>query len=915
MKSPMKRAAIGAVAAASLIMAPMSAWAAEEETPAVDAATSETVEKATEGAGEAAGVEKADEKTGDKAEAGEPAKEDKAEGAEKPVADAEKKADDKAKEDPKKDEPKKELTPEEQKKAELKAKQEEQRKKLVEETKAKTEAALKKAKEEAEKAKAEGIVTLNLFNLTDIHGHIEAQPKINKDKTFGGYTESGLASVKCYIDQAKKSNPNTQFTLLGDNIGASPFTSGSANDNPTIEALNAMDVFASTIGNHEFDKGIKVLQERFNGSKDYTKVAFPYLGANVEGLDGLNKDGYKIWETNGVKVAFIGAIENDVATKLPIGTVDTLKFKEAAPVINDIAAKLKDGNAENGEADIVVAMYDNDVLQSYPNMSANVDVIMGGDTHKPYFGYDANPQKNDKGETVGKAITTKDGHPITATASGSFTDNLSNVVVKYDTKQKKVIESYAQKITATEVMACGEDPTVKDIVAKAAEAAAPKKKEVISKGTGNFYRGVHKLTENDSLDAGSNRGTESTIGGLIADAMKDTFTTLDGKPVDIGIINAGGIRADLEPKDGVVTVGDVFAFMPFSNEVSYATLTGAQVKTLLEQQWKSLEPNEKGEKSTRPMLKLGLSSNVKYSFDYADKTKGAGNRVTSILVNSEPLDMNKQYIVGSVSFLMTGGDSFDILKDDAVKASYRVITKGLDRDFMAEYLKKHQDVKPRDHKSSIGVSLSDLKKNGNAVSAQVELRGLSFSQEGEAKVKNVTVEFGGKAVQHEVNNTIVDANATNYEAIITADGVGYTGKFAISADTQCADKAATVHVPLIVKNEAGTELVSAKQGIGVNVNCATGEVTASNGFADKAAGNQKPDDSAKGGNSKGNSSTGESSKGDSSKSKQSSDMHKSAQKSAPKGKLAQTGATVGILAGIAVLTLLGGLVLVRRRQK
>lgn len=822
MKSPMKRAAIGTVAAASLIMAPMSAWAAEEGTPTVDATAVATGEK---------------------------------------------------------------------------AKREAEAKALLEKEAKATEEARVKAGEQNAKDKANGIVTLNLFNLTDIHGHIEPQENV-KDKKFLGYSESGLASVKCYIDKEKELNPNTQFTLLGDNIGASPFTSGIAQDNPTIKALNAMDVFASTIGNHEFDKGIDVLKQRFTGSKDYEKVGFPYLGANVKGLEGLGD--YRIWTSeSGVRVAFIGAIEDDAVTKVPVGTLDSLTFEKPAPVINSIAAKLKDGNEENGEADIVVAMYDNDVVQSFPRMSKDVDVIMGGDTHVPYFGYDATPQQDADGKTPEMAKGA-DGQPITATASGSFTDNLSKVIVKYDSKTKKVVSSWAEKISATRVFACGQDATVKKIVDEAAAKADEEKKVVVAKGTGTFLRGIHTVKASEKAAPGSNRGVESTIGGLIADAMKETITTLDKKPVDIGIINAGGIRADLKPKDGVVTVGDVFNFMPFSNEVGYATLTGAQVKTLLEQQWKAV-----GEKSTRPMLKLGLSKNVTYTYDASRKL---GDRITSVIVNGEPLAMNKRYIVGSVTFLMTGGDSFDVLKEDSVKSTYHVVT-GLDRDFMAKYLKNNPKVQPRANTSSIGVSISGAKFNEGKVSADIALRGLSFTNESEAQTKNVTLQLGESTVTGAVENSVLDQFASTKDpaeadkAIVAADGAGYTQPLAISADAQCADKAATVHVPLIVKNEAGTELVSAKQGIGVNVNCATGEVTASNGFGDKAAGNQKPDDPANGGNSKGNSSTGESSKGDSSK------------KSAPKGKLAQTGATVGILAGIAVLTLLGGLVLVRRRQK
>lgn len=60
-----------------------------------------------------------------------------------------------------------------------------------------------------------------------------------------------------------------------------PFTSGSQDDNPTIETLNHSIVFASAIGNHEFDRGLDVLMKRVEGKDGYTQIGFPYLAANI----------------------------------------------------------------------------------------------------------------------------------------------------------------------------------------------------------------------------------------------------------------------------------------------------------------------------------------------------------------------------------------------------------------------------------------------------------------------------------------------------------------------------------------------------------------------------------------------------------------------------------------------------------
>lgn len=112
----------------------------------------------------------------------------------------------------------------------------------------------------ADDAQAADIVELDLYNLTDIHGHIERVEKTNKETQAVSVREAGLAAVQCYLDGVNTQGKNFTFTLLGDNIGASPFTSGSQKDNPTIEALNELPVVGSTIGNHELDLGQEVFK-------------------------------------------------------------------------------------------------------------------------------------------------------------------------------------------------------------------------------------------------------------------------------------------------------------------------------------------------------------------------------------------------------------------------------------------------------------------------------------------------------------------------------------------------------------------------------------------------------------------------------------------------------------------------------
>lgn len=645
-------------------------------------------------------------------------------------------------------------------------------------------------------------VKINLFHLTDIHGHIE-------QVTYKGkVTEAGLAAVKCYIDKATKENPNSQFTLLGDNIGASPFTSGILYDNPTIEAINAMKPFASTIGNHELDLGQNVFKARIDGTSakvndkevKFVKVGFDYMAANVSGLYGLKDGGYKIWDSpSGVKVAYISGIAEDVPYKLDPGIADGLTFTDPIKKVNDLAKELK----ESKKADIVVAMIDDDTKNNYPKMGKYVDVLMGGDTHTPYS------FENVKGA---------EGNTLAATSSGSYTDNLSNVEVTYDKASGKVTAAKVHMIEAAEVAKCGEDSEVAAIVAKAkAESEKAAQEQIITNHKYEYKRAVFTESADKAPAPGSNRGHESTLGDLVGDSMKAMVVTKDGKPVDIGVIMAGGLRADLSPDaSGTIRYKDTYAVEPFSDQLGYSDLKGADIKQILEEQWKT----DLNSQNSRPMLKLGFSSNLQYTYD---ATLPVGKRITSVLVDGKPLDMAKTYRVGSLSFLLNGGDSFD-----GFKKAKPFITSMLDRDGFNEYLKKNPQVEPRKLKASIGLTLPGVEISKNST-VKVLARGLSFT-EGPGITKTATLKIGGVPFKAAVDNTLVDPKNNKPEAIITTDGAGQA-TFTVRGEELaklCKPGDKTVNLPVEVDTDFGT-VVKQAQGLTMKYVCSAGSTSVPGG--------------------------------------------------------------------------------------
>jgi 5'-nucleotidase len=79
---------------------------------------------------------------------------------------------------------------------------------------------------------------------------------------------------------------------------------------------------------------------------------------------------------------------------------------------------------------------------------------------------------------------------------------------------------------------------------------------------------------------------ESALGDIIADAQLAAISTEDSGAAVIAFTNSGGIRIDLLKKaDGTVTYADLFSVQPFRNDLVTLSLSGTQLKYVLEQQW------------------------------------------------------------------------------------------------------------------------------------------------------------------------------------------------------------------------------------------------------------------------------------------------------------------------------------------
>src|SRR5262249_42472153 len=96
-------------------------------------------------------------------------------------------------------------------------------------------------------------VKVQLLAINDFHGNLE--PPRGSSGLINGMPAGGVEYLATHLKAAAAQNPDSLVVAAGDLIGASPLISALFHDEPTIEAMNALNLSVSSVGNHEFDEG------------------------------------------------------------------------------------------------------------------------------------------------------------------------------------------------------------------------------------------------------------------------------------------------------------------------------------------------------------------------------------------------------------------------------------------------------------------------------------------------------------------------------------------------------------------------------------------------------------------------------------------------------------------------------------
>ena len=492
---------------------------------------------------------------------------------------------------------------------------------------------------------------VRLITFNDFHGNLQPPAGSSGRVTLpgGGTVDAGGAAyLATHVKQLRGEVRNSLVLSAGDNVGASPLDSALFHDEPTMALLNQLGVSASTIGNHELDEGYQeLLRMQLGGCHQtdgcqfrdsYPGARFPILGGNVTFDNGLPAAlPFTVKMSGGVPIGIIGVTLKDLPLVVTPEAIEGLKFGDEVKAINQSSRLLdilgvrtqvvlvhQGDNTESGAGPDECRTVPGAATAIATSASASVDVVFTGHSHQQY----------------NCTVTDPAGNPRTLIQGASFGRLLSVVDLEIDKRTRDVIRPSTVAHNEIVTRDVTPDPTVAALVEEARTKAAPIANEQVGTITADLVRAAPA-------------SGESPLGDVIADAQ---LAATQSNNAQIAITNPGGIRTDLTyagspagEGDGVVTYGEAFAVQPFGNIMQTMTLTGAQLKTVLEQQW---QPQPDGSVQVRI---LQISSTLHYTWS---QSAAVGSKVSAITVAGEPVTDTATYRVSVNNFLAAGGDGF-----------------------------------------------------------------------------------------------------------------------------------------------------------------------------------------------------------------------------------------------------------------
>ena len=467
----------------------------------------------------------------------------------------------------------------------------------------------------------------------------------------------GLCAAAGIVNEDMKKNVNPIFVATGEAVAGTMWRYFKGR--PEMIALERAGIAVNSLGKHEFDYGLEHLKAALSVSR-VPVVISNLVTQDPELLSSLQKN--VVLQAGDMKVGFFGLLSPAVMrlTNKPEG----ISFDPDL----DAAAREMVGDLRRKGADVIVllsGLFEEENVQLARSV-AGIHVITGcgaplKQTDEPILIED--PEGSPTlliwsglgGQFVGRlGIRMKDGQLDTRGTSWALLPVLGRAI---------------------------SDPGVLEIALEYENKLA----SALSHVLGSFE---HPLdTRSKTLRTG-----EAPIGNFITDSMRFKASA------DVALINSGGIRGDAIYPAGEFSERTLADILPFGDRIFVLTLTGKELRWVLEVSASALIADETDDYNPMRRLHNGSFlqvSGLKAVYDLSapptimkdDRVLTLGSRLKSLLVLKnggwEKVTDEGTYTVATTGWMVNGGDGE---KYEVLRNAPRIETPYLDTDAFAEYL-------------------------------------------------------------------------------------------------------------------------------------------------------------------------------------------------------------------------------------
>lgn len=497
-------------------------------------------------------------------------------------------------------------------------------------------------------------VKITVLGTSDMHGAINSWA-YESDKDNGNM---GLARIHSIVKQVKGENPNTLVIDNGDTIQGSIMTDDLYNadlskPNPMIDMMNFVGYDVMTLGNHEFNFGLQLID------KMVKEAEFPILSANIyKKEDGSNLvEPYIVKDIDGVKVGILGLTVPSVP-KYDGSKVESLEFMHMAEEAKKYVQILK----EQEGVDIIIATVHagldgeeddgSDSAKSIALEVPEIDVLLLGHDHKTV------------NETINGVLV---GAPA---ASGQSTE-----VVRFDINLEKDGDSYKvadKKVNLLNISDYEASPEAEEHGKPYHQATLDFINISIGQATGDF----HPASEVPGIPEAQIRDT----------AVIDLINEVQLKYTEADISAAALFKPESNLAKGDINFANIFDIYKYPNKLIGVEVTGKELKNYMEWSAEFYNTYKPGDVtiSFNPEIRgynYDMFAGVKYKIDIA---KPAGERITDLTFKGKPVQDEDKFKLAINNYRYNGLKDMGIISGEKYFDSDPATIRGYIKDYIKE---------------------------------------------------------------------------------------------------------------------------------------------------------------------------------------------------------------------------------------